>query len=182
MPHFHIPLQSGSDVILAKMRRRYNSELYRNKILKIYNEIPNVSIGVDVIVGFPDETDIEFTESMNFIKDLPVSYLHVFSYSERENTKAIKLEPVVPYEERARRSKILRELSDQKRVNFYERSVGQIRPVLVEKNKNGILFGYTDNYIKTRIQGHISLENTIQNVFISEAKLGYVESEVVSIN
>mgnify|MGYP003302620858 CR=1 FL=1 len=136
----------------------------------------------DIIVGFPGETDELFNSTLNFIKDLPISYLHVFTYSERENTKAIKLESVVPYKERSRRSKILRELSDQKRAYFYERSVGQIRPVLVEKSKNGILFGYTDNYIKTRIQGPISLENTIQNVFIAEAKSGYVESEVVSIN
>ena len=164
------------------IRDRYNTNLYKNKVLKIVKEIPEVSIGADVIVGFPGETDKLFNYTLNFIKDLPISYLHVFTYSERENTKAIKLEPVIPYEERARRSKILRELSDKKRDHFYERSVGQIRPVLVEKSKNGILFGYTDNYIKTRIQGPISLENTIQNVFISEAKLGYVESEVVSIN
>ena len=139
-------------------------------------------IGVDVIVGYPAESEEDFFETYNFLKNQDVSYLHVFTYSERENTRAIKFEPIVTYEERSRRSKILRELSDQKRDNFYERSVGQIRPVLVEKSKNGILFGYTDNYIKTRIQGPISLENTIQNVFISEAKSGYVESEVVSVN
>ena len=139
-------------------------------------------IGVDVIVVFPCETEEYFMETFDFLKSLDISYLHVFTYSERENTKAIKLEPVIPYEERARRSKILRELSDQKRDHFYERSVGQIRPVLVDKSKNGILFGYTDNYIKTRIQGHISLANTLQNVFISDAHLGYVDSEVVSIH
>ena len=149
---------------------------------QIVNKIEHVSIGADVIVGFPGETEEEFNKTLNFIKDLPLSYLHVFTYSERENTKAIKFEPIVTYEERSRRSKILRELSDQKRDNFYKRFVGQIRPVLVEKSKNGVLFGYTDNYIKARIQGPISLENTIQNVFISEVKSGYVESEVVSIN
>ena len=112
------------DVILAKMRRRYNSELYRNKILKIYNEIPNVSIGVDVIVGFPDETDIEFKKSMNFIKDLPVSYLHVFSYSERENTKALLLKNPVDKHKRSERSKILRMLSSKLQRNFYLKSLG----------------------------------------------------------
>ena len=168
--------------MLKSMKRRYTSQEYSDRLNKIKSLDQDACIGVDVIVGYPTESEQDFFETYNFLKNHDVSYLHVFTYSERENTKAIKLEPVVPYKERARRSKILRELSDQKRVNFYERSVGQIRPVLVEKNKNGMLFGYTDNYIKTRIQGHISLENTIQNVFISEAKLGYVESEVVSIN
>ena len=182
MPHFHIPLQSGSNKMLKSMKRRYTAQLYYDRLNKIKSLDEDASIGVDVIVGYPTESEDDFFETYNFLKKHDVSYLHVFTYSERENTKAIKLEPVVPYEERARRSKILRELSDQKRDHFYERSVGQIRPVLVEKSKNGILFGYTDNYIKTRIQGHSSLENTIQNVFISEAKLGYVESEVVSIN
>ena len=112
--------------------------LYQQKIEYINRKIDNVCIGVDVIVGFPGETEEDFQETYHFLKSLEISYLHVFTYSERENTKAIKLEPVVPYEERARRSKILRELSDQKRDHFYERSVGQIRPVLVEKSKNGV--------------------------------------------
>ena len=182
MPHFHIPLQSGSNKMLKSMKRRYTAQEYSDRLNKIKSLDKDACIGVDVIVGYPTETEEDFFKTYNFLKNHDVSYLHVFTYSERENTKAIKLEPVVPREERAIRSKILRELSDQKRINFYKRSVGQIRPVLVEKSKNGILFGYTDNYIKTRIQGHISLENTIQNVFISEAKLGYVESEVISIN
>ncbi len=182
MPHFHIPLQSGSNKMLKSMKRRYTAQLYYDRLNKIKSFDEDACIGVDVIVGYPSESEQDFLETYNFLKNHDVSYLHVFTYSERENTKAIKLEPVVPCEERSRRSKILRELSDQKRDNFYERSVGQIRPVLVEKSKNGILFGYTDNYIKTRIQGPISLENTIQNVFISEAKSGYVESEVVSVN
>ena len=182
MPHFHIPLQSGSNKMLKSMKRRYTAQLYYDRLNKIKSLNEEACIGVDVIVGYPSESEQDFLETYNFLKNHDVSYLHVFTYSERENTKAIKLEPVVPCEERSRRSKILRELSDQKRDNFYKRSVGQIRPVLVEKSKNGILFGYTDNYIKTRIQGPISLENTIQNVFISEAKSGYVESEVVSVN
>ena len=182
MPHFHIPLQSGSNKMLKSMKRRYTAQLYYDRLNKIKSLDEDACIGVDVIVGYPSESERDFLETHNFLKNHDVSYLHVFTYSERENTKAIKLEPVVPCEERSRRSKILRELSDQKRDNFYERAVGQIRPVLVEKSKNGKLFGYTDNYIKTKIQGPISLENTIQNVFISEAKSGYVESEVVSFN
>ena len=182
MPHFHIPLQSGSNKMLKSMRRRYTSQEYSDRLNKIKILDQDACIGVDVIVGYPTESEENFFETYNFLKNHDVSYLHVFTYSERENTKAIKFEPIVTYEERSRRSKILRELSDQKRDNFYERSVGQIRPVLVEKSKNGILFGYTDNYIKARIQGPISLENTIQNVFISEVKSGYVESELVSVN
>lgn len=169
MPHFHIPLQSGSDVILAKMRRRYNSELYRNKILKIYNEIPNVSIGVDVIVGFPDETDVEFTESMNFIKDLPVSYLHVFSYSERENTKALLLKNPVDKYKRSERSKILRMLSSKLQRNFYLKSLGTTKNVLFEQeDKNGFLFGFTENYIKIKVPFNKTLSKTQQEVCITD--------------
>ena len=169
MPHFHIPLQSGSDVILAKMRRRYNSELYRNKILKIYNEIPNVSIGVDVIVGFPDETDVEFTESMNFIKDLPVSYLHVFSYSERENTKALLLKNPVDKFKRSERSKILRMLSSKLQRNFYLKSLGTTKNVLFEQeDKNGFLFGFTENYIKIKVPFNKTLSKTQQEVYITD--------------
>ena len=169
MPHFHIPLQSGSDVILAKMRRRYNSELYRNKILKIYNEIPNVSIGVDVIVGFPDETDVEFTESMNFIKDLPVSYLHVFSYSERENTKALLLKNTVDKYKRSERSKILRMLSSKLQRNFYLKSLGTTKNVLFEQeDKNGFLFGFTENYIKIKVPFNKILSKTQQEVYITD--------------
>jgi len=169
MPHFHIPLQSGSDVILAKMRRRYNSELYRNKILKIYNEIPNVSIGVDVIVGFPDESDIEFKKSMNFIKDLPVSYLHVFSYSERENTKALLLKNPVDKHKRSERSKILRMLSSKLQRNFYLKSLGTTKNVLFEQeDKNGFLFGFTENYIKIKVPYNKTLSKTQQEVFITD--------------
>ena len=157
-----------------------DSEIERLNKIKSLDQ--DVCIGVDVIVGYPNESEEDFLETYNFLKKHDVSYLHVFTYSERDNTEAIKIEPAVPYGERSRRSKILRDLSDQKKAIFYERSVGEIRPVLVEKSKNGIFFGYTDNYIKTRIQGPASIENTIQDVFISEAKLGYVESEVVSIN
>ena len=182
MPHFHIPLQSGSNKMLKSMKRRYTTSLYLDRLNKIKSLDQDACIGVDVIVGYPTESDEDFQETYNFLKNNDVSYLHVFTYSERENTKAINLKPAVPQSERFKRSKVLHELSDQKKAAFYQRSVGQIRPVLVEKSKNGILFGYTDNYIKARIQGPISFENTIQNVFISEAKSGYVESEVVSVN
>ena len=133
-------------------------------------------------MGYPTESDEDFLKTYNFLKNNDVSYLHVFTYSERENTKAINLKPAVSYNERSRRSKILHELSDQKRSAFYENSVGKIKPVLIERNKNGMLFGYTDNYVKTKVQGPISLENTIQNVFISEARADYVKCEVLMVS
>tara|TARA_B100001564_G_scaffold322033_1_gene301061 strand:- start:520 stop:1827 length:1308 start_codon:yes stop_codon:yes gene_type:complete len=182
MPHFHMPLQSGSDRMLKSMKRRYTTGLYLDRIDKIKSLDQDACIGVDVIVGYPTESDEDFLATYNFLKSKDVSYLHVFTYSERENTEAVNLKPVVPHSERSRRSKILHELSDQKKSAFYEKSVGKIKTVLIEKSKNGALFGYTDNYVKTKIQGPISLENTIQSVFISEAKLGYVECEVLTIS
>ena len=182
MPHFHIPLQSGSDRILKSMKRRYRTSLYLDRLNKIKSLDKDACIGVDVIVGYPTETDEDFLETYNFLKSNDVSYLHVFTYSERENTRALKLRPIVPHSERSRRSKILHDLSDQKKSVFYEKSVGKIKPVLVEKNKNGLLFGYTDNYVKTRVQGPACLENTIQKVLISKAKSNYVECEVLSVS
>ena len=180
MPHFHIPLQSGSDKMLKSMKRRYTTSLYLDRLNKIKSLDQDACIGVDVIVGYPTESEDDFQETYNFLKNNDVSYLHIFTYSERENTKAINLKPAVPQSERSKRSKVLHELSDQKKAAFYEKSVGKIKPVLIEKNKNGMLFGYTNNYVKTRIQGSTSLENTIQNVFISEAKTDYVECEVLT--
>ena len=182
MPHFHIPLQSGSDRILKSMKRRYRTSLYLDRLNKIKSLDKDACIGVDVIVGYPTETDEDFLETYNFLKSNDVSYLHVFTYSERENTRALKLRPIVPHSERSRRSKILHDLSDQKKSAFYEKSVGKIKPVLVEKNKNGLLFGYTDNYVKTRVKGPTCLENTIQKVLISKAKSNYVECEVLSVS
>tara|TARA_A100001011_G_scaffold339589_1_gene371119 strand:- start:2968 stop:4275 length:1308 start_codon:yes stop_codon:yes gene_type:complete len=182
MPHFHIPLQSGSDKMLKSMKRRYTTSLYLDRLNKIKSLDQDACIGVDVIVGYPTESDEDFLKTYNFLKNNDVSYLHVFTYSERENTKAINLKPAVSYNERSRRSKILHELSDQKRSAFYENSVGKIKPVLIERNKNGMLFGYTDNYVKTKVQGPISLENTIQNVFISEARADYVKCEVLMVS
>ncbi|MAW21037.1 MAG: tRNA (N(6)-L-threonylcarbamoyladenosine(37)-C(2))-methylthiotransferase MtaB [Flavobacteriales bacterium] len=152
MPHFHIPLQSGSDMILGKMKRRYNTRIYRDKITKINKEIKDVCIGADVIVGFPGETDKEFNKTLNFIKDLPIAYLHVFSYSERENTEAIKLDGSITKKKRSERSKKLRILSNKLQRKFYQRYIETEQKALFEKdNKDGFLFGFTDNYIKVKI-------------------------------
>ena len=152
MPHFHIPLQSGSDEVLGKMKRRYRTTLYKDKVEKIVSEIPDVCIGADVIVGFPGETDELFHSSLNFIKELPISYLHVFSYSERENTLAATFEGLVPKQKRAERSKKLRILSDKLQRAHYQKYLGTTQTALMEQeNKNGFLFGFTDNYIKVKI-------------------------------
>ncbi|MDG1848120.1 MAG: tRNA (N(6)-L-threonylcarbamoyladenosine(37)-C(2))-methylthiotransferase MtaB [Candidatus Marinimicrobia bacterium] len=180
MPHFHIPLQSGSNKILKSMRRRYKVEEFKSRINTIKNLDSHACIGVDVIVGYPSETEKEFMETYEFLKNQDVSYLHVFTYSEREDTKAIDLKPAVPFKERSNRSKLLRELSDQKKAQFYKKSIGASRPLLVENNKNGILFGYTDNYIKVKINAESSIENTIQMVnildFRGEHMLGKIEA------
>jgi threonylcarbamoyladenosine tRNA methylthiotransferase MtaB len=180
MPHFHIPLQSGSNKILKSMRRRYKVEEFKSRINTIKNLDSHACIGVDVIVGYPSETEEEFMETYEFLKNQDVSYLHVFTYSERENTKAIDLKPAVSFKERSNRSKLLRELSDQKKAQFYKKSIGASRPLLVENNKNGILFGYTDNYIKVKINAESSIENTIQMVnildFRAEYMLGKIEA------
>ena len=152
MPHFHIPLQSGSDIILSKMKRRYNTKLYRDKINAITKGIPNVCIGADVIVGFPGENEDEFSKTLHFIKDLPIAYLHVFSYSERDNTEAIKLDGVVSKGKMAERSKQLRILSDKLQRNFYQKYIDTEQTALFEReNKEDYLFGFTDNYIKVKI-------------------------------
>ena len=155
MPHFHIPLQSGSNKILQSMRRRYNRELYEEKIIKIKNLIPDACIGVDVIVGFPGETDSEFFKTYDYLKELDISYLHVFSYSERENTEAIKIKDVVNFEERAERSKMLHILSNKKTHLFNDKFLNSNRPVLFESIKNGKLTGHTDNYIQVLSLIHI---------------------------
>ena len=152
MPHFHIPMQSGSDIILGKMKRRYRTNLYREKIKKIVSEIRHVSIGADVIVGFPGETTEEFNKTLNFIKGLPLSYLHVFTYSERENTPAILMDGVVSKQERANRSKQLRILSEKLQRSFYEKYINTNQTALFEQeNKEEYLLGFTDNYIKVKI-------------------------------
>ena len=149
MPHFHIPLQSGSNTILGLMRRRYKRELYSERIELIKSLMPDCAIGVDVIVGFPAEGEKEFQETFDFLHALDVSYLHVFTYSERDHTKALEIKPVVPVHIRNERNKILRTLSYQKAQYFRASQVGQTRKVLFEQeNRNGMIEGYTDNYIR----------------------------------
>ena len=149
--HFHIPLQSGSDKILKLMKRRYLKNLYISRINKIKELMPDCCIGVDVIVGFPGETEEDFNETYEFLKALNISYLHVFSYSERDNTESLKINHKIPKKTRAIRSQILRKLSDKKKMNFYKSNINQIRPVLFEsKNYDGYIYGYTDNYIRVK--------------------------------
>lgn len=149
MPHFHIPLQSGSNIILGKMRRRYKRELYAEKVSTIKSLMPECAIGVDVIVGFPSEGEEEFQETFDFLHSLDVSYLHVFTYSERDNTKALEINEVVPIQIRNQRNKILRNLSYQKLQYFTASQQGSKRKVLFEQeNKNGMMEGYTDNYLR----------------------------------
>jgi threonylcarbamoyladenosine tRNA methylthiotransferase MtaB len=151
MPHFHIPLQSGSNKTLAAMRRRYRSELYAEKVALIKKVMPHAAIGVDVIVGFPGETQEDFLETVQFIQSLDVAYLHVFTYSERDNTQALQIQPVVPVAIRNERNKILRNLSYRLQQAFQEKFIGTNRKVLWEDfNKNGMMEGYTDNYIRVK--------------------------------
>jgi threonylcarbamoyladenosine tRNA methylthiotransferase MtaB len=152
MPHFHIPLQSGSNKILGMMRRRYKKELYAERVGLIKTLMPHCCIGVDVIVGFPGETDEDFKDTFDFLHSLDISYLHVFTYSERDNTHAVTLKPVVPIAKRNERNKQLRNLSYQKMQYFTQQHIGQARKVLFEgHSKNGMMEGYTDNYIKITI-------------------------------
>lgn len=162
MPHFHIPLQSGSDKILGLMRRRYKREVYESRVRKIKSLIPHCCIGVDVIVGFPEETEADFEETRSFLQTIDISYLHVFTYSERANTKALEFKNVVPMRERHDRNKILRNLSYKKMNFFTEKFVGNTRKVLFEDhNKNGLMEGYTDNYIRVATSYRPSFANNI---------------------
>ncbi len=169
VPHFHIPLQSGSDQILEKMRRKYKSALFAERVEQIKTSNPDTCIGVDVIVGFPGETDEDFLTTVNFLKDLDISYLHVFTYSERANTGAPKLGAKVPMETRRERSKILHLLSDRKKRAFYETQVGQKRHVLFEQEENeGYLYGFTDNYVKVKTPYNSVLVNQMIPVELTE--------------
>ena len=162
MPHFHIPLQSGSNKILGLMRRRYKRVLYKERIDMIKKLMPDCGIGVDVIVGFPSEKDEDFQETFEFLHALEVSYLHVFTYSERANTKALEIKEVIPVNVRNERNKILRNLSYQKMQYFRNQQLGKIRPVLFEQQeKNGMLEGYTDNYIRISAPYQQALEHQI---------------------
>ncbi len=179
VPHFHIPLQSGSNQILRNMKRRYNKDLYRDRINLINNTIPNVCIGVDVIVGFPGETEEYFNETLNFLKELNVSYLHVFTYSERDNTIAAELSNPVPMEVRSKRSMILRSLSDKKRRSFYQSQIGLEKTVLYEtENKKGYIYGYTENYLRVRSPWNPELANKLKPVRINRIdNEGYIRIE-----
>ena len=172
LPHFHIPLQSGSDHILKAMRRRYNSDLFVRRINKIKSIMPDASIGVDVIVGFPGESEENFEETYELLKQLDVSYLHVFSYSQRDNTDAVKIEPKVSQQTIAERSKILHRLSMKKKRQFYENNTGKIRQVLFETYEEGILSGHSENYISVSIKGNEDKVNQIIPV-----KLVHLEDE-----
>ena len=165
VPHFHIPLQSGSNTILKKMKRRYLRELYTERVAKIREVMPHACIGVDVIVGFPGETDEHFLETYHFLNELDISYLHVFTYSERDNTEAAAMGGVVPNAVRAKRSKMLRGLSVKKRRAFYESQLGTTRTVLFEgENKEGYIYGFTENYVKVKTPWNPELVNTLHQV------------------
>lgn len=165
VPHFHIPLQSGSDELLKKMKRRYLRKTYTDRVHKIKEMMPNACIGVDVIVGFPGETDALFLETYRYLQEMPISYLHVFTYSERPNTEAIKMDGVVPQNIRKKRSKMLRGLSVKKRRAFYESQLNNELEVLFEsENKEGYMHGFTQNYVKVKHPWNPELANTIQKV------------------
>jgi len=169
VPHFHIPLQSGSNAILRKMGRRYLRELYEDRVSKIKTLLPHACIGVDVIVGFPGETDELFLETYNFLNELNISYLHVFTYSERANTRAVELEGVVPMKKRNERSKMLRILSEKKRRKFYEENLGQTFTVLFEEDvENGMMHGFTENYIRVAAKYDPILINEFKQVTLDE--------------
>ena len=169
VPHFHIPLQSGSDEILKKMKRRYLRNTYSDRIRRIKSVLPNACIGVDVIVGFPGETDALFLETYNYLNEIDISYLHVFTYSERPNTEAVHLEGVVPKKTRAKRSKMLRGLSAKKRRSFYESQLGNSLTALFEnENKEGYINGFTENYVKVKTPWNPDLVNTLHTVTLTE--------------
>jgi threonylcarbamoyladenosine tRNA methylthiotransferase MtaB len=170
VPHFHIPLQSGCDDLLKKMKRRYLTKLYKERVNKIREVMPHAAIGVDVIVGFPGETEERFMETYNFLNELPISYLHVFTYSERENTEAAEMEGVVPIPERKKRNKMLRILSEKKKMSFYQTQLGKTLPVLWEhENKEGKMYGFTENYV--RVQKEFDQTSVNQIEFLKLEKI-----------
>lgn len=175
MPHFHIPLQSGSDDILRAMRRRYRTDLYKERVERILNRMPHACIGVDVITGFPGENEEKFAETRNFLLDLPVSYLHVFTYSERDNTTALRIADVVPNEIRHRRTIELRMLSEKKKRTFYEKFHDTEQRVLWESAEDeGVMYGFTENYLKVSKPWQAADVNSVSNV-----QLGSLSGELV---
>ena len=182
VPHFHVPLQSGSDRILQLMRRKYERSLYAERVQQIKSLRADACIGVDVIVGFPGETDEDFMETIDFLKDLDISYLHVFTYSERANTGAPKLGEAVPMDVRRERSKQLHLLSDRKKRQFYSENIGAERSVLFEQEEdNGIMYGFTENYVKVRHPYDETLVNTFQTIKLIELdRDGIMKCELLS--
>lgn len=179
MPHFHIPLQSGSDKILMRMKRRYLSCLYAERVEKINSLIPGCCIGADVITGFPGETEEEFMKSYHFLQELDISYLHVFTYSERDNTEASGMDGVVPVQIRNERNKMLRILSEKKRTAFYQKFIGEAKEVLLEGSiKNDFLEGFTDNYIKVRVLNEEKLRREITSINLRELAGDFVWGDV----
>ena len=184
VPHFHIPLQSGSNEILRLMKRRYQREIYTERVNKIREVMPDACIGVDVIVGFPGETDEHFLETYHFLNDLPISYLHVFTYSERDHTEAATMPGVVPASVRAKRSKMLRGLSVKKRRAFYESQIGTHRIVLFEtENKEGYIHGFTENYVRVKTPWNPELANTLHEINLTHIdEDGSVRIDFVKLN
>jgi threonylcarbamoyladenosine tRNA methylthiotransferase MtaB len=182
MPHFHIPLQSGSDILLKSMKRRYLTNLYLDRVRHIRHVLPLAGIGVDVIVGFPGETEEEFLKTYNFLNELPVSYLHVFTYSERPNTSAAIMDGVVPQEVRNKRSKMLRSLSEKKKRFFYEQNVGQVAQVLFENDyEHGIMHGFSENYVRVSAKyDPLRINETIPVSILAINSAGYAEVEEIS--
>ena len=181
VPHFHIPLQSGSDRLLKKMRRRYLTKLYTDRVFAIKEALPQACIGVDVIVGFPGETEEDFLTTYNYLNELPISYLHVFTYSERPNTPAAEMSDQVPMNIRKKRSKLLRGLSAKKRRAFYEDQLGAEHTVLFEgENKQGYIHGFTENYVKIRKPWNPYLVNQLHQVTLDEIdEEGFVRASLV---
>ena len=179
VPHFHIPLQSGSDSILQSMKRRYNTDLYKSRVEHIKKIIPDCCIGVDVIVGYPGEKEDHFEQTYSFIESMDVSYLHVFSYSKRKDTFAASLNDQVTKERKEYRSKALHHLSNKKKKQFYNQYINKIRPVLVEQSINGKIQGFTDNYIKVNVDQELSCYNKIIPVLLNENKGNYMQGEII---
>ena len=179
VPHFHIPLQSGSDSILQSMKRRYNTDLYKSRVEHIKKIIPDCCIGVDVIVGYPGEKEDHFEQTYSFIESMDVSYLHVFSYSKRKDTFAASLNDQVTKERKEYRSKSLHHLSNKKKKQFYNQYINKIRPVLVEQSINGKIQGFTDNYIKVNVDQELSCYNKIIPVLLNENKGNYMQGEII---
>lgn len=180
MPHFHIPLQSGSNRVLALMKRRYNLDLYRERVKTIRQSLPHACIAADVIVGFPGESETDFLDTMDFIKSLDISYLHVFTFSERPGTDALQMADPVLIEERIRRSKMLHILSDKKKNAFYHGQMGSVQDVLFESENNGMLSGFTENYIKVQVPGPAEFCHQVLPVRLLELKDQIVTGEILS--